>query len=530
MPDRTFIEWDKDDIDALGLMKVDVLALGMLTALRKAFEMIPPRADGTRLTDIAQVPQEVPQVYDMLCRADSVGVFQVESRAQMSMLPRLKPRRFYDLVIEVAIVRPGPIQGDMVHPYLRRRDGTDPVEFPAPAPEHGPPDELHRVLGKTLGVPLFQEQAMRLAIEAARFSENDADGLRRAMATFRNLGSVSEYRRRFLEGMTGRGYDPDFAERCFRQIEGFGSYGFPESHAISFALLVYASAWVKWRWPDAFCAALINSQPMGFYQPAQLVRDAQAHGVEVRPVDVMASDWDCTLEPVPGRRLRAVRLGLRQVRGLAREDAARLLRARDRGARAVADFAREVSGRGMALLAEADAFAGLGVSRRQALWAVKGLAGADRADRDAEDYRTLRLSLKAHPCAFLREELARRGAKPAADLARMRDGRRVAVAGLVLVRQRPGTAKGVVFMTLEDETGPANIIVWKDVFEAHRPAVMRAGLVLVEGRLQVAGQIVHLVAERITDLSFLAAALRTDEPGEAPPAGGGRLVASRDFH
>ncbi|MCA6244190.1 MAG: error-prone DNA polymerase, partial [Phenylobacterium sp.] len=251
MPDRTFIEWDKDDIDALGLMKVDVLALGMLTALRKAFEMIPPRADGIRLTDIAQVPKEVPQVYDMLCRADSVGVFQVESRAQMSMLPRLKPRRFYDLVIEVAIVRPGPIQGDMVHPYLRRRDGTDPVDFPAPAPEHGPPDELHRVLGKTLGVPLFQEQAMRLAIEAARFSENDADGLRRAMATFRNLGSVSEYRRRFLEGMTGRGYDPDFAERCFRQIEGFGSYGFPESHAISFALLVYASAWVKWRWPDA---------------------------------------------------------------------------------------------------------------------------------------------------------------------------------------------------------------------------------------------------------------------------------------
>jgi error-prone DNA polymerase len=555
MPDRTFIEWDKDDIDALGLMKVDILALGMLSALRKSFAMIPPRADGTRLTDIAQVPQEVPQVYDMLCRADSVGVFQVESRAQMSMLPRLKPRRFYDLVIEVAIVRPGPIQGDMVHPYLRRRDGTDPVEFPAPAPEHGPPDELHRVLGKTLGVPLFQEQAMRLAIEAARFSENDADGLRRAMATFRNLGSVSEYRRRFLEGMTVRGYDPDFAERCFRQIEGFGSYGFPESHAISFALLVYASAWVKWRWPDAFCAALINSQPMGFYQPAQLVRDAQAHGVEVRPADVLASDWDCTLEPVPGRRLRAMRLGLRQVRGLAREDAARLLRARDRGARAVADFAREVSGRGMELLAEADAFAGLGVSRRQALWAVKGLTGADRADREAplaagadlpepeaalpimtaaretaEDYRTLRLSLKAHPCAFLRGELAARGAKPAAELGRMRDGRRTAVAGLVLVRQRPGTAKGVVFMTLEDETGGANIIVWKDVFEAHRPAVMRSGLVLVEGRLQVAGQIVHLVAERITDLSFLATALRTDEPGEAPPAGGGRLVASRDFH
>ena len=555
MPDRTFIEWDKDDIDALGLMKVDILALGMLSALRKSFAMIPPRADGTRLTDIAQVPQEVPQVYDMLCRADSVGVFQVESRAQMSMLPRLKPQRFYDLVIEVAIVRPGPIQGDMVHPYLRRRDGTDPVEFPAPAPEHGPPDELHRVLGKTLGVPLFQEQAMRLAIEAARFSENDADGLRRAMATFRNLGSVSEYRRRFLEGMTGRGYDPDFAERCFRQIEGFGSYGFPESHAISFALLVYASAWVKWRWPDAFCAALINSQPMGFYQPAQLVRDAQAHGVEVRPADVLASDWDCTLEPVPGRRLRAMRLGLRQVRGLAREDAARLLRARDRGARAVADFAREVSGRGMELLAEADAFAGLGVSRRQALWAVKGLAGADRADREAplaagadlpepeaalpimtaaretaEDYRTLRLSLKAHPCAFLRGELAARGAKPAAELGRMRDGRRTAVAGLVLVRQRPGTAKGVVFMTLEDETGAANIIVWKDVFEAHRPAVMRSGLVLVEGRLQVAGQIVHLVAERVTDLSFLAAALRTEEAGEAPPAGGGRLVASRDFH
>ena len=597
MADRTFIEWDKDDIDALGLMKVDVLALGMLTALKRAFEMIPPDPEtGRMITDIAHVPQEVPEVYDMLCKADSVGVFQVESRAQMSMLPRLKPRRFYDLVIEVAIVRPGPIQGDMVHPYLRRRDGTEPVEFPEPAPEHGPPDELHQVLGKTLGVPLFQEQAMRLAIEAAKFSEDDADGLRRAMATFRHLGNVGDYGRQFVDGMVGRGYAPEFAQRCFKQIEGFGSYGFPESHAISFALLVYASAWVKWRWPDAFCAALINSQPMGFYQPAQLVRDAREHGVEVRPPDVLASDWDCTLEAmerglVPrngpfeeskspsgasrqlpqggsiwsirsspstekSHRLRAVRLGLRQIKGLREDDGRHLVALRGDGVGTVEGFARHLPRRAMELLAEADAFAGLGVSRRQALWAVKGLVGETKIETEApllaamerretqvelplmslgvevtEDYRTTRLSLKAHPCAFFREDLIAAGAVPAAALKRMADRRRTSVGGLVLVRQRPGTAKGVVFLTLEDETGVANVVVWKDVFDAHRRMVMSASFLVVHGQLQIEGDVIHIVAKTFTDLTHLHARLKED--GAGGPAAGrrpGRLVTSRDFH
>ena len=556
MPDRTFIEWDKDDIDALGLMKVDVLALGMLSALRKGFEMIPPDENGRKIVDIADVPPEVPEVYDMLCEADSVGVFQVESRAQMSMLPRLKPRKFYDLVIEVAIVRPGPIQGDMVHPYLRRRDGIDKVSFPAPAPEHGHPNELKAVLGKTLGVPLFQEQAMRLAIEAAKFSEDDADGLRRAMATFRHLGTIGDYGRQFIEGMTARGYDPEFAQRCFHQIEGFGSYGFPESHAISFALLVYASAWVKWRWPDAFCASLINSQPMGFYQPAQLVRDAREHGVDVRPVNALTSDWDCTLEPVSGERLRAVRLGLRQVKGLKEEEAQRLMALRAQGVRSLEGFARCLSRRTMELLAEADAFSGLAVNRRQALWAVKGLAGEAfvetaaplmarqslkeqqielplmSAPREvAEDYRTTRLSLKAHPCSFFRGELGALGAVPASGLRHLRNGRSISVGGLVLVRQRPGTSKGVVFMTLEDETGIANIVVWKDVFEANRRLVMGASFVVVQGQLQIEGEVIHLVAKRFTDLTHLAAAMKSDAPVEDPrhqPTG--KLVSSRDFH
>ncbi|HEY7853278.1 MAG TPA: error-prone DNA polymerase, partial [Caulobacteraceae bacterium] len=325
MKDRTFIEWDKDDIDALGLMKVDVLALGMLTAIKKAM-------DAMGIADMADIPREDPAVYEMLSKADSVGVFQVESRAQMSMLPRMKPKRFYDLVIEVAIVRPGPIQGDMVHPYLRRREGLEAVEFAAPSPEHGPADELKSVLGKTLGVPLFQEQAMRLAIEAAKFTPEEANGLRRSMATFKHNGDVGVYGAKFEGGMVARGYDPEFARRCFRQIEGFGSYGFPESHAISFAKLVYVSAWIKrWR-PDVFCAAMLNSQPMGFYQPAQLVRDAREHGVEVRPVDALASEWDCTLEGEETGALRPVRLGLRQVSGLKQAEAARLIEAREAGA------------------------------------------------------------------------------------------------------------------------------------------------------------------------------------------------------
>ncbi|MFZ5717891.1 MAG: error-prone DNA polymerase [Pseudomonadota bacterium] len=556
MEDRTFIEWDKDDIDALGLMKVDVLALGMLTALRKAFEMLPPRADGSRITDIADLPQEDPEVYEMLCHADSVGVFQVESRAQMSMLPRLKPRKFYDLVIEVAIVRPGPIQGDMVHPYLKRRDGIEPVSYPRPGTGY-PQDEMEQILGKTLGVPLFQEQAMRVAIVGAEFSDNDADGLRRSMATFRNMGTVGEYGHKFVEGMVRRGYDAEFATRCFKQIEGFGSYGFPESHAISFALLVYASAWVKKHHPDAFCAALLNSQPMGFYQPAQLVRDAREHGVEVRPPDVMASDWDCTLEEKEDR-LRAVRLGLRQIKGFKREDADQLAAARAEGANTVEAFARKgrLSRRALELLAEADAFRGLGLSRRDALWTVKGLAGEWGAERDAplllrqslkeaqvelpfmsapqhvaEDYRTTSLSLKDHPVRFFREDLARQRVVPCAALKTVRDRRRLSVGGLVLVRQRPGTAKGVVFMTLEDETGIANVVVWRDAFEANRRLVMSSAFLIVHGQVQKEGEVIHLVAERFTDLSGRLSELREDE-GQIGVRSkvSGALIRSRDFH
>ena len=565
MKDRTFIEWDKDDIDAIGLMKVDVLALGMLTALKRGFDMLPPRTDGRRITDIADIPQDDPLVYDMLCKADSVGVFQVESRAQMSMLPRLKPRKFYDLVIEVAIVRPGPIQGDMVHPYLRRRDKLEAVEYPAPSPEHGPADELKHVLGKTFGVPLFQEQAMRLAIEAAKFSENDADGLRRSMATFRADGKLGTYREMFVEGMARRGYQRDFAERCFKQIEGFGSYGFPESHAISFAILVYVSAWMKCHHPEVFCAALLNSQPMGFYQPAQLVRDAKAHGVEVRGPDIVASDWDCTLEAPDDPRSphRALRLGLRQIKGFRKEEAKALMTARDAGLATLEDYVLRsgLSRRGLELLAQADAFRPLGLSRREALWAVKGMADEVGAERTAplvarqsvkevqvllpfmslpkqvaEDYRTTSLSLKAHPVAFFRGDLEAIGAVPSTALRDLKNGRRVSVGGLVLVRQRPGTAKGVVFLTLEDETGIANIVCWKDVFDANRRLVMTSSFLGVHGRVQEASGVIHVVAERFTDLSAKLGEMRDheDAPGARPASPHARassqLVRSRDFH
>ncbi len=565
MKNRTFIEWDKDDIDAIGLMKVDVLALGMLTALRKSFDMLPPLPDGRRITDVAHVPQGDEAVYDMLCEADSIGVFQVESRAQMSMLPRLKPRKFYDLVVEVAIVRPGPIQGDMVHPYLRRRNKQEEIEYPAPSPEHGPKDELRHVLGKTFGVPLFQEQAMRLAIDAAKFSEDDADGLRRSMATFRADGRLWTYREMFIEGMAGRGYERDFAERCFKQIEGFGSYGFPESHAISFAILVYVSAWVKWHYPEAFCASLLNSQPMGFYQPAQLVRDAREHGVEVRPPDVSFSDWDCTLEEKddPRMRRRPLRLGLRQIKGFKKEEAETFMRARAAGLSTLEDFVLRagLSRRGLELLAEADAFRSLGVDRRQALWAVKGLSPDINAEKTAplltrqslkeaqvqlpfmsppkavaEDYRTTSLSLRNHPVVFFREDLARMQAVPCSALKTLRNGRRVSVGGLVLVRQRPGTAKGVVFMTLEDETGIANIVVWKDAFDANRRLVMSSSFLVVHGQVQSAENVTHLVAERFTDLSYKLGQMRDEEgpTGDAAPQirnrVTGRLIRSRDFH
>jgi len=564
MKDRTFIMWDKDDIDALGLMKVDILALGMLTALQKGMVML--RQDhGQNINDLIDIPDEVKGVYDMLTRADSLGVFQVESRAQMSMLPRLRPEKFYDLVIEVAIVRPGPIQGKMVHPYLRRKQGLEKPDYPSPHPDHGEPDELEQVLGSTLGVPLFQEQAMSLAIEAAKFTPDEADGLRRAMATFRNLGDPAEYRDRFVKGMTARGYDPEFATRCFQQIEGFGSYGFPESHAASFAKLVYVSAWMKWRWPDVFCAALLNSQPMGFYQPAQLVRDARDHGVEILAPDVMLSHWDCTLEPAtdPSSRLKAMRLGLRQVKGLKETDIERLVATRA-GATTLQEIVRRsgLPRRALELLAEADAFRSVGLSRREALWAVKGEAVEVHAERDApllsglplfedradlpvmtlpqhvaEDYRTAGLSLKGHPCEFFRPLLRKMGCTPASDLPKLRSGERVSLGGLVLIRQRPGTAKGIVFITLEDETGPANAVVWKDVFTANRRLAMSASFMVVHGRIQrdhngrKEGEVIHIVAERFTDLTDQLGRMREEaRPTRPSEEVRTRLVRSRDFH
>ena len=554
MDGRTNIEWDKDDIDALHMLKVDVLALGMLTCIRKSFEFI-ERHYGRTLS-LAAVPAEDPAVYDMLSEADSIGVFQVESRAQMSMLPRLKPKDFYDLVIEVAIVRPGPIQGDMVHPYLRRRDKIEPVDYPSP--------QLEAVLKKTLGVPLFQEQAMQIAIVAADFLPDEADKLRRAMATFRHTGTIHTFREKFVAGMLKNGYGREFAERCFNQIEGFGEYGFPESHAASFALLVYISAWIKRHHPEVFCAAILNSQPMGFYQPAQLVRDAREHGVEVRPPDVNLSDWDCTLEVAgAGSAHRcAVRLGLRLIGGLAEAQAKAIMRARGQGyADARTLWIRsDVSVATLERLAAADAFRSLGLDRRAALWAVKGLDGGslrpilssvDSGDlfaeppvvlppttlgeHVAEDYATAGLSLKAHPCAFFRAGLTRRGVITSREHRdeRLKD-RRVSVAGLVLVRQRPGTAKGVIFLTLEDETGIVNVVVWSRVFEANRRIVMTSQFLLVRGKIQREGIVIHVVAEAFVDLTGELRRLRSGdtlqlplEPATPLPE---RLLKSRDFH
>lgn len=527
MEDRTVIEWNKDDLDTLNILKVDVLALGMLSCLRKAFDLM--RAHHGRSYDLATLPNEDPATYAMLHRADSVGVFQVESRAQMSMLPRLKPNNYYDLVVQVAIVRPGPIQGDMVHPYLRRRQGKEAIDYPAPDPAFGPADELEQVLCRTYGVPLFQEQAMKIAIVAAGFTPGEADGLRRAMATFRNSGTVGAFEAKFIDGMTGRGYTQDFAERCFRQIEGFADYGFPESHAASFALLVYASSWVKCHHPDVFACALLNAQPMGFYAAAQIVRDAREHGVEILPVDINHSDWDCTLEPAPQTKWGcAVRLGMRQVKGV-REDAAnQLVSAR---LRPFTD-AFDLHGRTRMLvaqlekLAEADAFRSCGLDRRQALWQVRGLvdtpdlplfAHADAEETGPEpeailptmrlaehvvnDYQTLRLSLKAHPLSFLRPTLTARGVVECRALDNKQDGDPAAVAGLVLVRQRPGSAKGVIFLTLEDETGVANIVVWSKVFDAHRAILMGGRLLVVDGQLQREDGVTHLVARKLYDAS-----------------------------
>ena len=683
MEDRTFIEWDKDDLDALGLLKVDVLGLGMLTCIRKGFALIEEHCGET--FTLGTVPRDDPRVYDMLCRADSIGVFQVESRAQMNMLPRLKPRKFYDLVIEVAIVRPGPIQGDMVHPYLRRRSGVEAIDFPSPHPDHGPADELRQVLGKTMGVPLFQEQAMRLAMVAAKFSGPEANELRRAMATFRRRGTIDRLHEKMVSRMVARGYPAEFAERCFNQIKGFGEYGFPESHAASFAHLVYVSAWLKCHYPAAFAAALLNAQPMGFYAPAQIVRCAVDHGVEAREVDVNHSLWDCTLEPIypfpkkgeggddprsspggghaihsngagdgtawmpgsspgmtnseidplprpppsRGREMKfALRLGMRQIDGLREEDAKAIVSIRDgipadldphlfappltpssippldgEGGSAIGRAGWGANGTGteslpspkkgegggpdlesgtpggghvakppigtdplpgpppsrgseifrdvrelwqrsgltrasLERLASADAFRSLGLDRRQALWEVRGLPKevtlplfdhADAVETGFEppvelpimplsehvvnDYRTLRLSLKAHPMSFLRARIASEGICSCADLKRSRDGARVSVAGVVLVRQRPGSAQGVVFMTIEDETGIANSVIWPKVLERMRKVVMGARLVVVHGRVQRHEDIIHVVAQRLEDRSDWLRML--DEEGDA---------------
>lgn len=569
MAERTFIEWDKDDIDTLKLMKVDVLALGMLTCIRKAFELL---KDHERIDmGLVDVPQDDKPTYDMLCRGDSIGVFQIESRAQINMLPRLKPRQFYDLVIQVAIVRPGPIQGNMVHPYLRRRSGAEPVRFPSPAPPHDP-DELHPVLAKTMGVPLFQEQAMQLAMVAAEFSDVEANQLRRAMATFRNLGTIGRFESLMVERMVARGYAREFAQDCFNQIKGFGSYGFPESHAASFAKLVYISSWLKCHHPAVFACALLNAQPMGFYAPAQIVRCAREHGVEVRAIDVNESFWDNTLERTLDGSL-ALRLGFRQAEGIHEAEANRLVAGRRNGFQSVEDVARRarLHGRPMRALADADTFRSIGLDRRAAHWAVRRLPEDDplplfaAMDADelgteedarlpdmtlgehvATDYQTLRLSLKAHPMALLRAIFMREGVCSAAEVAARTEGRFTRMAGLVLVRQRPGKGNAI-FITLEDETGVTNCVLWARQFEALRRPLMAARLMLVEGRVQRSAEgVVHLMVSNVIDRSAALDHLwQADRSGLAlsrdgattPPLPRHRhprdariLPKSRDFH
>ena len=549
MDDRTFIEWDKDDIDELNILKVDVLALGMLTCIAKCFSEI-RRHYGQNYT-LATIEQEDAQVYEMIQRADTLGVFQIESRAQMNMLPRLKPKTFYDLVIEVAIVRPGPIQGDMVHPYLKRRDGIEPVVYPSPKNRPDRKDELYNILNRTLGVPLFQEQAMQIAIDAAEFTPEEANKLRRAMATFRNVGTIHLLQQRMVTKMIERGYDPEFANNCFEQIKGFGSYGFPESHAASFAQLVYVSCWLKHYFPDVFCAALLNSQPMGFYAPAQIVRDAREHGVEIRPVDINHSRWDNTLEECLEDGRFAVRLGFRQVTGLSRDVVETFIQKRRRHL-VSPDDARRSTGLSLAVLerlASADAMRSMGLDRRQALWAVRGMGSDgqmplfDVSDTSAlgddprvalpemalrehvvADYQTHRLSLKAHPMQILRPvyergipsrntRFARQKARrtlQAADLFRAPDRSWVTVAGVVLVRQKPGTAKGVVFITIEDETGTANIVVWARLMAKYRRTVMAARLLAVRGQVQREGDVIHVVAHELIDRTADLDALSDD--------------------
>ncbi|MBY4898713.1 error-prone DNA polymerase [Cupriavidus sp. AU9028] len=518
MPDRSVIQWDKDDLDAVGLLKVDVLALGMLSAIRRALDLV--AAQRGEVFELQDIPAEDPATYDMLCRADSMGVFQVESRAQMSMLPRLKPRTFYDLVIEVAIVRPGPVQGGMVHPYLRRRQGKEAVTYPSPA--------MEKALSRTLGVPIFQEQVMQVAMLAAGFSAGEADQLRRAMAAWKRKGGLGVYHERIVSGMLERGYDREFAEGIFQQIQGFGEYGFPESHSASFALLVYASAWLKCHEPAAFLCALLNSQPMGFYTPSQLIQDAQRHAVAVLPADVTISGWDSVLEGGPPA---AVRLGLSLLRGMREEVARRIAEARAvQPFSSVADMARRASldRHDLQVLAAANALEGLAGDRRQALWQASiavpdkdllrpttivedspALTEPTEAEGIVADYRTMGLTLRRHPLALLREHLTARRFESAATLSTYADRKLARGAGLVTVRQRPGTANGVMFMTLEDETGTVNVIVWPGVLEKFRKEFLGASLIGIYGQWQADGDVKHLVAQRAVDLSMLLGELDT---------------------
>jgi error-prone DNA polymerase len=544
MPGRSFIEWDKDDIDALKMMKVDVLALGMLTCIRKCFAIL-------GIADLADIPRDDPAVYDMLCKGDSLGVFQVESRAQMNMLPRLRPRKFYDLVIEVAIVRPGPIQGDMVHPYLRRRQGKEAVRFPARA--NGDENELRDILGKTLGVPLFQEQAMKIAMVAAEFSADEANGLRRAMATFRNIGTIVTFRDKMVERMVARGYERDFAENCFKQIEGFGSYGFPESHAASFASLVYISSWLKCHHPAEFCAALLNSQPMGFYAPAQIIRDARDHGVRCLPVDVNLSEWDCMVDA------GAVQLGFRMIDGFHESWATAIIAARGAG---YADFAALAQAGlprpALEHLAGADALGTIRTGRRAGLWQIATLREAtplcdeqpafqaelpimSQGEQVIADYRATGLSLRAHPCALLRDKFTAAQVLSCAAATARRDGATVRTGGIVTVRQRPGTAKGTVFITIEDETGIANIIAWPALVERYRHQIINATLLIVQGTVQRSEEnVVHIVAAQLSDRTGWISGLETpmargDElPHTKRPPSHPRqervVRKSRDFH
>ena len=583
MAGRTVMEWDKDDVDALKLLKVDVLALGMLSCLRRGFDML--RKHHQLDIDLAGLPRDCEDTYAMLRRADSLGVFQVESRAQMAMLPRMKPDKFYDLVVQVAIVRPGPIQGDMVHPYLRRRCGLEKPEYPQPSPEHGDPDELEKVLGRTLGVPLFQEQAMRIAMVAAKFTPGEADDLRRAMATFKYTEGVGIYRERLVGGMVRRGYKPELAERVFKQIEGFGSYGFPESHAASFAHLAYASAWLKCHYPTVFAAALLNSQPMGFYAPAQIVGDARKHGVLVRPLDINASDWDCTLEPEPrSAGEQALRLGLRLTAGLSEEDGQQIVKTRRSGNGSpygsVEEVARRsgIGRRSIEALAAADAFVSLGASRRNALWDAKAIerdvppllrlaagtvglgepslirepAAALPEEKDGQsvlmDYTATGLTLRQHPLALLRPLLTAQGYHDTRRLSTARPGSSIRLPGLVLMRQRPGTAKGIVFVTIEDEFGVGNLVVFVDVGERDRAALIGSRLLVAEGKIERKTEhaevpVIHLICRKLINRGDLLSGLsqanaepewagRTNQMGwpdlssTSPTA---RLPASRDF-